>query len=315
MNRMALLVSAALAILPCLPASSEPYINREAAALSPGRFIVLADGWWGASRGAYDGDRGEVDLAATPGSALVRGVALELRSGLPGSLEFSLRGGYSIHEVKTDRWDSVSGWVGSDVWNGEGLDDLGLALKWSLPAVSWLPAAAVEAGVQAPVARGPDRAADFYDRKGSGSWGFPVGMRFTGGEEPVTAYGSAFWEPWLKRDVAKWNGTAFDRERGFGPGQASSFSAGVEVEAEGFHWAIELRQTIAGRDGGSAVDALRAADREAEAWPEMESLELVPSVSFGGEGEDTFAVALFVPLGGRNVYRVFSLGGAVRVGL
>jgi len=316
MKRLALLVPAALAILPCLPASSEPYLNRDAATLAPGRFIVQADGFWGASRGAFDSDRGEVELAATPGSALVRGAGLEARAGLPGALELSVRGGYSVQEIKVDRWDSVSGWAGSDVSKGEGPDDIEVALKWSVPAVRWLPALAVEAGARAPLARGPDRARHFYDRRGNGSWGFPVGARFTGdGSGPVTAYGSAFWEPSLKRSVTRWNGTEFDGPHGFVPGEESSFSAGVEVAGNGFRWAIELHESVAGRDGGAAVDALRAAGREGETWPEMESLELVPSVSLGGDRISSLHLALFIPLGGRNIYRVLAVGGAVRVGL
>jgi hypothetical protein len=290
---------------------AEQYLSRDAKALDPGRVVARVDGWWGASHGAFDSDRGEAGLSGTPGTAYVRGAGLEFRLGMPGELELFAAGGYAVQEVKIDLVDSVSGWQGSRVQRGEGATDPGIGLKWS-PLHSPRYALGFEAGVRVPAAAGPDRADKFYARTGSGSWGFPLGVRVTQYAGAITAHAAAFWEPSLFRRVKKWDGVPFSGAHGFLPGDASAVTAGAEVAAGPVTWGLEMSWEAAGRDHGAAVDVLRNSGRRYEVFPETESVFAVPSIRVPAGRAGELLVAAFIPLNGRDVYAEFSLGVAWR---
>jgi len=292
-------------------AGAEPFVQRDANTLPVMGSLVELSGWWAASRAAFGSDRSLLPFPGTRGMALSRGVTLEARLGLPWNMEGYVTGGYLLQEVKVDRGLSASAFLGSDVAQGESPADVALMLKHAFLKGKGT-TLAYEYGVTLPAATGPDRADHFYDRLGSGCFGFPMGLRLAHEQGMMRAYASVFWTVLAPRKVDEWDGVKLPSKVKFSPGDSYWFGMGVEAALEHFSWSLEMINRVSGRDRGPVVEAVNDAGIGSELMPRTESLEVVPALILPAGKRAELRVAASLPLGGRSVYQMFGVCAALR---
>lgn len=289
-----------------VPALAEPFLSREVPSLDVRRTVVELGGSWTASRGAYDDEKHTLGFSQTPGTALARDATLTVRQGTYWNSELRVVAGWAAQEVKVDRGYGASGYLGADTSRGEGPTDIVVAWKWA-PPLDGDTAGALEAGIKIPVARGPDRARNVYDRLGTGGLSFPLGVRLSHCQGVITGYLAGFWEIPMARNVTTWYGSPPGGR--YVPGQGFWFTAGAEVRpGAGPLWAVEFAKSYTGRETGDPAFA-------GSLLAPQSSLNFVPSVSVPVGMTSDVHLAATLPLEGRNVYQMFGAAMSLRVRL
>jgi len=306
MTRTMLFACGMAAGLAPVTALAEPFLSRDVPALGVRQTVFELGGSWAASRGGYDDEKHTLGFSQTPGTALSRDASLAIRQGISWDSEIQVAAGWAAQEVKVDRGYSASGYLGADTARGEGPTDIVITWKWA-PPLNGDTAGALEAGVKIPVARGPDKAKNAYDRLGTGGFSLPVGVRWSHCQGVITGYFTGFWDIPLARNLTTWYGNPPGGR--YVPGQGFWFTVGAEVRpGAGPLWAVEFAKAYTGRETGDAAFG-------PDLLPPQSSLTFVPSVSVPvGMGSD-FHLAVTLPLEGRNVYQMFGGEASLRVRL